>query len=156
MKNNKAVEKTPNIAPYIRLSTMHPLERIKEWRELKPLGYRVLGKDGITVYHEMEAIRQMVMSFFSEMDVDIFLFGSQAKGEAGKYSDYDIGYDTNEKISSSGLSLLKENLEELPIPGRVDLVNFKDVPEQFAKIAIKGGVVIWKQKQKNSRFILNE
>ena len=156
MEINKAVQVIlPKMAPYIRLSTMHSRERREEWRKLKPLGYRVLSKDGMIVYHELEAIRQMVLAFFQEMDADIFLFGSQARGEAGKYSDYDIGYDADGKISSSGLSLLKENLEELPIPGQVDLLNFKEVPETFAEIAIKGGVVIWKQKLKNSRFILS-
>ena len=155
MEINKAVQVIPKTATYIRLSTMHPLERLEEWRKLKPFGYRVLDKDGITVYHELEAIRQMVLAFFQEMDADIFLFGSQARGEAGKYSDYDIGYDTDGKISSSGLSLLKESLEELPIPAQVDLLDFKEVPEKFAEIAIKGGVVIWKQKLRNSRFILN-
>jgi len=155
MEINKAVQMIHNIAPYIQLSTVHPLERLEEWRKFKPLGYRVLDKDGMTVYHELEAIRQMVLDFFQETDADIFLFGSQAKGEAGKYSDYDIGYDADEKISSSGLVLLKEKLEELPIPGQVDLLNFKEVPEKFAEIAIKGGVVIWKRKTKNSRFILS-
>ncbi len=124
--------------------------------EVEKMGYRVLDKDGVTVYHELEAIRQMVLTFFQNMDADIFLFGSQATDRSGKYSDYDIGYDADGKFSSMALSDLQEGLEELPIPGHVDLVDFKKVPEEFGKIAIKGGVVVWKRKQKNSRFILEE
>lgn len=144
-----------NIRPYIQLSTIHPVRRCEEWRKWKPLGYRVLDKDGVTVYHELEGIRRMVLKFFDNTDADVFLFGSQATGLAGKNSDYDIGYDVDGQISSVALSDLQESLEELPIPGEVDLVDFQRVPTEFAEIAIKGGVVVWKRKLRNSRFILN-
>ena len=156
MEINKAIQTMNDKAPYIRLSTARPLEQREEWRKWKPLGYRVLDKDGVTVYHELEAIRRIVLDFFQDVDADVFLFGSQATGQVGKYSDYDIGYDTDVDIHGKALSDLQENLEELPIPGYVDLVDFRKVPEPFANIALKGGFVIWKQKTKNSRFILND
>lgn len=140
----------------IRLCSRDPIERRKEWRKWKPLGYRILDKDGRTVYHELEGIRRMVVEFFKELDADVFLFGSQATGKAHIYSDYDIGYAAEDTVSNKALADLQEKLEELPIPGRVELVNFNEVPPKFAEIAIKGGVIVWKRKRKNSRFILQE
>jgi predicted nucleotidyltransferase len=155
MPINKAVQFMNNTVPFIRLSTTQPIKRREEWRQWKPLGYRVLDKDGVTVYHELEGIRRIVLAFFQDIDADVFLFGSQVAEHVGRYSDYDIGYDTEEKISSSAFADLEESLEELPIPGKVDLVDFKKVSDEFAKIALKGGFTVWKQKQRNSRFILN-
>ena len=156
MKIDENIQAMHNRVPSIQLSTTHPLERCEEWRKWKALGYRVLDKDGITVYYELEGIRRIVLEFFQDLDADVFLFGSQATGRIGKYSDYDIGYDADKKISSMALSDLRERLEELPIPGQVDLVDFKRTPDEFTEIAIKGGVVVWKQKAKNSRFTLSE
>ena len=156
MKIDENIKMMHNRVPYIQLSTTHPLEQREEWRKWKTLGYRVLDKDGVTVYCELEGIRRIVLEFFLEIDADVFLFGSQVTGKTGKYSDYDIGYDAEGKISSMRLSDLRDHLEELPIPGHVDLVDFKETPDEFSAIAIKGGVVVWKQKAKNSRFTFNE
>lgn len=89
----------------------------------------------------------MVLEFFRDIDADIFIFGSQVTGDVHKYSNYDIGYDADEKIASMALSELRERLEELPIPGTVDLVDFKKVPDQFSKIAMKGGCMKTKREE---------
>ncbi|SHF37672.1 nucleotidyltransferase domain-containing protein [Desulforamulus putei] len=138
--------------PFIRLSTTNPVLRRQEWRPWKKLGYRVLAEDGITVYHEQEAIKQCILRAFSHIDADIFLFGSRAARTAHPKSDYDIGYYTEKKIPAHILSNLKEQLEEMPIPARVDLVDFSSLAPDFVRIALKGGIEIWKQKKKNSLF----
>ena len=138
--------------PYIRLSTTHPRLRRYEWRPWKKLGYRVLADDGITVYHEREAIRMSVLEAFINIDADIFLFGSQVTGRAHAKSDYDVGYYAEEKVPIHIIVDLKEKLEDMPIPASVDLVDFATISEDFRLIALKGGVEIWKQKQKNSLF----
>ncbi len=141
------------LTPYIRLSTNNPRLRRHEWRPWKKLGYRVLAEDGVTVYHEREAIKLTVLDAFNNVDADIFLFGSQATGRAHEKSDYDIGYYTDEKISANIIIELKEKLEEMPIPAQVDLVDFTRLSAEFVQIALKGGVEIWKQKRKNSLFL---
>jgi predicted nucleotidyltransferase len=140
------------IAPYIRLSTSHPILRRQEWRPWKKLGYRVLDEDGFTVYHEQEAIKMSILKALANTDADIFLFGSRAAGTAHEKSDYDVGYYAEEGLSAYTLADLKEKLEEFPIPARVDLVDFAVLSPEFIKIALKGGVEIWKQKKKNSLF----
>ena len=136
----------------IRLSTRQPQLRRQEWRPWKKLGFRVLGEDGLTVHHERDAICQKVLEAFDGLDADLFLFGSQAQGTAGERSDYDIGYWAEEKIAPDVLASLAEQLEEWPIPSRVDLVDFSLVPDSFVKIALQGGVEIWKKRRRNSLF----
>jgi len=116
------------------------------------MGYRVLAEDGVTVYHEREAIKLSILTAFADIDADIFLFGSQAAGRAHEKSDYDIGYYTDEKIPVNTLIDLKDKLEEMPIPAKVDLVDFTTFSVEFVQIALKGGVEIWKRKRKNSLF----
>ena len=138
--------------PYIRLSTTRPRLRRHEWHPWKSMGYRVLADDGVTVYHEGEAIRISVLAAFINIDADIFLFGSQVKGRAHAKSDYDVGYYAEEKIPIDIIVDLKEKLEDMPISANVDLVDFTTISGDFRLIALKGGVEIWKQKQKNSLF----
>jgi uncharacterized protein len=142
------------IAPYIRLSTTHPGLRRQEWRPWKKMGYRVLAEDGVTVYHEKEAIKRTVLQAFDQLDADVFLFGSQATGKVHEESDYDIGYYMDKKVSPRVLADLKEALEEMPIPAQVDLVDFFVLSPKFVRIALQGGVTIWKQKKQNSLFTL--
>ena len=145
-------ERSHKNVPYIRLSTNHPRLRRHEWRPWKRMGYRVLADDGVTVYHEREAIRISVLAAFIGIDADIFLFGSQVTGRAHARSDYDIGYYAEEKVPIDIIVSLKEKLEDMPIPASVDLVDFSTMYEDFRLIALKGGVEIWKQKKKNSIF----
>lgn len=140
------------IKPYIRLSTKIPLLRRQEWRPWKKLGYRILDKDGVTVYHEQEAIKNRILQTFANVDADVFLFGSRAQGTMRERSDYDVGYYTQEKVPARLLTDLKADLEEMPIPAAVDIVDFAQLDKEFVRIALQGGVNIWKQKQTNSLF----
>ncbi|WP_366921536.1 nucleotidyltransferase domain-containing protein [Metallumcola ferriviriculae] len=134
---------------FIRLRANTLLAQREEWRPWKKKGYRVAESDGKTILHEKEAIRRTVMKIFSNIDADIFLFGSQVKGDVTIGSDYDVGFYAGKPISGSTLTLLKGELEELPIPGRVDLVDFNSVDQGFTKHALKE-VEIWKKKKSSS------
>ena len=139
---------------FIKLTAATRLERQAEWRPWKPLGYRVLDPDGVTVWHEQAAIRRLVLAAFANIDADLFLFGSRAKGEAGPYSDYDIGYYTTDTISPRQIAQLAEQLEEMPIPARVDLVDFSSVSTDFRALVLQNEVKIWRQQTKNSLFTI--
>ena len=128
-------------------------ERLKQWKPFKEKGFRVLDPDGVTVWHESEAIKRLILKAFQSYDADIFLFGSRATGDETCSSDYDIGYSTDASLNASFILTLQENLEELPIPNHVDLVDFMTVPVKFKEIATEGGIVIWKKRSKNSLFI---
>ena len=138
----------------IRLEAKSLMERRREWWPWKQKGYRVLDRDGITVWHEREAIKHMVLEAFSDCDADIFLFGSRATRKVRKRSDYDVGYSADHSPRPSRLAQLKEELEDLPIPSHVDLVNFQAVPDEFFKMVFKKRQVeIWTKRSRNSIFI---
>ena len=137
----------------IRLDATNPVEKRQEWHPWKQKGYRVIDRDGATVWHEKEAIRRIVLEAFLDYDADVFLFGSRASGEAEKRSDYDVAYWADHDPSASQLARLRENLEELPIPAHVDIVDFKSVPDEFMRLVLEERKVeIWKRRSKNSIF----
>ncbi|MHB1421569.1 MAG: nucleotidyltransferase family protein, partial [Bacillota bacterium] len=72
-------------------------------------------------------------------------------GTAGPCSDYDVGYDADKPVEGTLLADLKHELEELPIPAKVDLVNFCGATEEFVHQALKK-VEVWKKKRRNSFF----
>lgn len=135
----------------VRLKATSARELRAAWRPWKKLGYRVTEADGVTIIHEKEAIRRRVLAAFEGIEADIFLFGSQVDGSARRGSDYDVGYYAVQPVPSAVLGYLAEELEELPIPARVDLVDFSRVREEFASEALKK-VEIWKKRQMNSLF----
>lgn len=138
----------------IRLDGTTSSEKRKEWRPWKKKGYRIPDDDGKTVWHEKEAIRRLVTGAFSDRHADLFLFGSRASGESWAHSDYDVGYWTDQPLTASQLSLLQEELEELPIPANVELVDFRRVPEEFKRIVLEcKKIEIWKKRSKNSLFM---
>lgn len=99
----------------------------------------------------MDSVRRVLEKYFKNCDADLFCFGSRAAGKSTGKSDYDIGYFTDESLSPTQRENLKEELENLNIPVKVDLINFNDVSEDFKEMALKK-VVVWKKKSKNSLF----
>ncbi|MDW7710106.1 MAG: nucleotidyltransferase domain-containing protein [Deferrisomatales bacterium] len=138
----------------IRLEAKDRRSRRREWRPWKSKGYRVPAPDGLTVRHERDAIRLLVLEFFRDLDADVFLFGSRGAGGGWEGSDYDIGFRTRDPVPAGKLSQLRESLEDLPIPSRVELVDFGAVPGRFAELVLQGkrGVEIWKTGRKSSLF----
>lgn len=136
---------------FIELRASNPQGRLEEWAKWKCQGYRILDPSGHRIWHESEAIKTLVLEIFAECDADIFLFGSRAVNQETARSDYDIGYHADQPPSPSKLAQLQETLEEWPIPAKVDLVDFRNVPCEFKSLALKK-VKIWKRKTKNSLF----
>ncbi len=66
-----------------------------------------------------------------------FIFGSQANLTELKRSDIDIGLIGNEPISPKYLAAIEEEIENLPMLYKIDLVNFNEVDECFKTIALK-------------------
>ena len=99
----------------------------------------------------LKNIRGVVEKYFKGLDCDLFCFGSQATGKENPKSDYDIGYFSDQSLSPTQRENLKEALENLDIPVKVDLIDFAQVTEDFKVIALKK-VILWKKKSKNSLF----
>lgn len=75
----------------------------------------------------------------------IFYFGSRVSGKGTSRSDLDVGIDAGANIPLDAIARIKGDLEQLPILQRIDLVDFSRVPEDFARNAQKGMVIIYER-----------
>lgn len=67
----------------------------------------------------------------------LFFFGSRTMGKGTERSDIDVGIEGPKEIPLQTMARLKEALEKLPLLYKVELVDFKNVPEDFRKIALQ-------------------
>ena len=88
-------------------------------------------------------LKKMVIDFLKYDKVKIILFGSRARGDNYISSDIDIGIIPYGKFEGEKITLLKEKIENLNIPYKVEIVNLMEVSKKFKQEALKK-VVIWK------------
>lgn len=67
----------------------------------------------------------------------VFFFGSRVRGDNFPRADIDLGIEGPEEIPAPIKLKIKEELESLPILYKIDLVDFKKVPERFKKEALR-------------------
>jgi len=72
-------------------------------------------------------------------DLQVFLFGSRAKGNPRPHSDIDIALLSNKPIALATMSLLREKIEESTIPYHVDIVDLATVSSNFRDKVLKEG-----------------
>jgi len=75
----------------------------------------------------------------------VFLFGSRISNQAKKYTDYDIGLYGIKSIPLRTLSKIEDKIDDPPFD--VDLIDFKDVSEDFKKIGLFH-IEIWNKSEK--------
>ncbi|RKY41998.1 MAG: nucleotidyltransferase domain-containing protein [Candidatus Makaraimicrobium thalassicum] len=88
-------------------------------------------------------LKRTVVDFFREDEVKIVLFGSRARKDNYAASDADIGIIPYGKIDTKRIALLREKIELLNIPYKVEIVNLLETSPDFKKEALKEAVV-WK------------
>lgn len=71
------------------------------------------------------------------------LFGSRARKDNHDRSDVDIAVEPRGKFDNRKINVLKNKMEELNIPYKVEIVNLNEVSESFRKEILKDAV-IWK------------
>ena len=91
----------------------------------------------------LEKIMDCVMALLGEEEVSIGLFGSIVVGKARRGSDVDVAIIPHGGWKKWKLSLLRERLENLNVPYKVELVDFSEVSDRFRKHALEN-VVWWK------------
>jgi len=80
-------------------------------------------------------LKKIVFNNLDKNKYKVFLFGSRAKWNYHKKSDWDIWFEWKEKLDFRKYLKLKRELNELPI--LVDLVDFKTVDKEFKDLALK-------------------
>lgn len=90
-----------------------------------------------------EKLKEVFLRFLKDEDIKVVLFGSRARGDFVNTSDVDIGIIIKKEIDRKNLILLREYIEELNIPYKVEIIDFSTVSEEFKQMALKEAVV-WK------------
>ena len=88
-------------------------------------------------------IKSLILETFRDDDIRIMLFGSRARGDFNRHSDIDIGIIPKNKCDRIKLISIKDKIEELNIPYKVDVVDISRVSNIFRK-KVMGEGKIWK------------
>ena len=81
------------------------------------------------------------MSTLGDEDASIALFGSMAAGGNRRGSDVDVAIIPHGAWNRWKLTLLRERLEDLNVPYKVELVDFSEVSDVFRAYALQ--TVVW-------------
>ena len=88
-------------------------------------------------------LKKLVLDSLKGEKVKVIVFGSRAREDNHKCSDVDIGLIPYGNIDAGKIASLKERIEDLNIPYKVEIVDFRDVSESFKKEALKE-IIVWK------------
>lgn len=91
----------------------------------------------------LEKLKEIILKYLKDEDVKVVLFGSRARGEFVNTSDVDVGIIAGKGADRKKLILLREYIDELNIPYKVEIVDFSTVSEEFKNMVLKEAVV-WK------------
>ena len=91
----------------------------------------------------LNQVKKIVLDIFRGEDIQIILFGSRARGDFNRFSDIDIGILPKNECNKKKLTILKEKLEDMNIPYKVEVVDISKVSQIFREKALKEGKV-WK------------
>lgn len=90
---------------------------------------------------DLEAVRKIVLKNLKGYRAKVFLFGSQATGEAYRYSDIDVAILPLEPLPDLTFFNIREALQESNVIRTVDVVNMLEIDEKFRQRVIKEGIV---------------
>ncbi|GAB6162084.1 nucleotidyltransferase domain-containing protein [Desulfothermus naphthae] len=87
---------------------------------------------------KIEELKKILIDFFKDKGVKIYLFGSRARGDNSIFSDVDIGIISDNDISKD-IVYLRELLEESSIPYKIDIVDLSK-NDRLYKIVLQEGI----------------
>ncbi len=88
----------------------------------------------------MQQVRHIIVNGLKGYPVEVYLFGSQATGQAGTISDIDVAVHPLKPLPVGLLSRIREELEESNVPYHVDLVDLSQLGSEWLQRVHKEGV----------------
>lgn len=85
----------------------------------------------------LDALRECAMKFLWNEDVAVVLYGSRARKDSTRFSDFDIGIIPRGGFDRKKITLLREAVDNLNIPYKVDIVDFSHVSDEFRETALR-------------------
>lgn len=80
-------------------------------------------------------IKDIVFKYLDSINTKVFVFGSRVSETNRKYSDIDLGFESNKSIPYSLVLDIEDEFENSNIPYSVDVVDFSKVSDKFKNIA---------------------
>ena len=80
-------------------------------------------------------VLRIVGEYLDLKEYEVFFFGSRVKGNNSPRSDIDIGIKGPKPVPIEVIAKIKERISDLPILYRIDIVDFKNVSDDFRKVA---------------------
>ncbi len=94
-----------------------------------------------TVSANLAQVRQIILDHLKDYSVQVYLFGSHARGDARPTSDIDVGILPKASLPIGLLAELREALFESLIPVTVDLVDLSQTDEDFKQQILQEAIV---------------
>ena len=82
-------------------------------------------------------IKKVIRKYLSFENFQIFVFGSRVKGRSHPKSDIDIGILGDQPVDLKTMSKINEEIAELPILYKIEVVDFQTVGKEFRENALK-------------------
>lgn len=82
-------------------------------------------------------VSKIIGKYLDSRSYRVFFFGSRVKGINFPRSDIDIGIEGPEEIPAAIKFKIEEEIARLPTLYKIDIVDFKEVSEDFRKEAFK-------------------
>ena len=86
--------------------------------------------------------QKIILAHIPLNEYSVFVFGSRAGNELKAYSDLDIGVLGEMSLPVDTLYKIKSLLNDSTIPYKVDLIDFRNVSDEFKRIAMKK-IQVW-------------
>lgn len=83
-----------------------------------------------------EGIRKATLylqKFSEKHNASLFLIGSRARGKRGPRADWDFAIYFSDKRRRRSLALIKQRMEDIAFPHRIDLVDLNSAPRWFLR-----------------------
>ena len=96
--------------------------------------------------NSLEEIKNQLLKMFEGENVNIYLYGSQARGTANFTSDVDVAIEYLSGYDASKIVDAQEFFADSTIPLTVNLVDLKNVSAEFAD-EVKSTGVVWKSSR---------
>ena len=88
----------------------------------------------------LERVKGIIRRVLGHTPVDVYLFGSWARGAQRPTSDVDVAIESAEPLPRALLASLREALEKSTIPNRVNVVDFAETDAAFRDRVHRAGI----------------